>query len=55
MEGEFEESEFVRSTVGVGNVCERSCSRGGRLLIHKQAGEGVTVAAAIEPAAGSRH
>ena len=53
VEGEFEESEFVRSTVGVGNVCERSCTaRGGRLLIHKQAGEGVTVAAAIEPAAG---
>ena len=52
VEGEFEESEFVRSTVGVGNVCERSCTaRGGRLLIHKQAGEGVTVAAAIEPAA----
>lgn len=53
VEGEFEESEFVRSTVGVGNVCERSCTaRGGRLLIHKQAGEGVTVAAAIEAAAG---
>ena len=53
VEGEFEESEFVRSTVGVGNVCERSCTaRGGRLLIHNQAGEGVTVAAAIEPAAG---
>jgi len=53
VEGEFEESEFVRSTVGVGNVCERSCTaRGGRLLIHKQAGEGVTVAAAIEPAGG---
>ena len=53
VEGEFEESEFVRSAVGVGNVCERSCTaRGGRLLIHKQAGEGVTVAAAIEPAAG---
>ena len=53
VEGEFEESEFVRSTVGVGNVCERSCTaRGGILLIHKQAGEGVTVAAAIEPAAG---
>lgn len=50
VEGEFEESEFVRSTVGVGNVCERSCTaRGGILLIHKQAGEGVTVAAAIEP------
>ena len=53
VEGEFQESDFVRSAVGVGNVCERSCTaRGGRLLIHKQAGKGVTVAAAIEPVAG---
>lgn len=56
VEGEFEESEFVRSTVGVGNVCERSCTAGGGiLLIHKRAGEGVTVAAAIEPVAGAGH
>lgn len=47
VEGEFEESEFVRQRVGVGNVCERACmAEGGRLIIHKQAGEGVTVAAA---------
>uniref|UniRef100_UPI001A9AE1E6 cobalamin biosynthesis protein n=1 Tax=Enterocloster clostridioformis TaxID=1531 RepID=UPI001A9AE1E6 len=26
--GEFEESEFVRTAVGVGNVCERSCTAG---------------------------
>ena len=53
VEGEFQESDFVRSAVGVGNVCERSCTaRGGRLLIQKQAGKGVTVAAAIEPVAG---
>ncbi|MCD7992471.1 MAG: cobalt-precorrin 5A hydrolase [Clostridia bacterium] len=51
VEGVFEESEFVRATVGVGNVCERSCTAGGGiLLVHKRAGEGVTVAAAIEPA-----
>lgn len=56
VEGEFEESEFVRSTVGVGNVCERSCTAGGGiLLIHKRAGEGVTVAAAIEPVARAGH
>lgn len=49
VEGEFEESEFVKSVVGVGNVCERSCTAGGgTLVIHKQAGEGVTVAAATE-------
>ena len=42
--------------VGVGNVCERSCTAGGGiLLIHKRAGEGVTVAAAIEPVARAGH
>lgn len=48
--GEFEESPFVKETVGVGNVCERAClAGGGRLLFGKQAGGGVTVAAAAEP------
>lgn len=48
VEGEFSESEFVRSTVGVGNVCERSALyRGGRIIINKTARDGVTVAAAI--------
>lgn len=48
--GEFSESPFVRQTVGVGNVCERSAvAAGGRLIVHKTAGEGVTVAAAIYP------
>lgn len=47
--GDFNESEFVRKTVGVGNVCERACTaNGGQLLIHKQAGEGITFAAALE-------
>ena len=49
-EGEFESSEFVKRTVGVGNVCERAAvkaSGGGRLILHKQAGSGVTVAAAV--------
>ena len=40
-------SEFVQSTVGVDNVCERSASVGGNtLIIGKQAGCGVTLAAA---------
>ncbi len=47
--GDFEESEFVRQTVGVGNVCERAAvNAGGRLLVHKTAVNGVTVAAAME-------
>lgn len=47
--GEFAESEFVRKTVGVGNVCERAavCS-GGELIIPKTAKDGVTVAAAVK-------
>ena len=53
--GDFPESEFVRKTTGTGNVCERSavaaCRLGVRasecrILIHKEAEDGVTVAAA---------
>ena len=47
--GDFAESEFVKKTVGVGNVCERAAvlgSGGGELLVRKTAREGVTVAAA---------
>lgn len=48
--GKFDESPFVKETVGVGNVCQRAClAGGGRLLFGKQAGGGVTVAAAAEP------
>ena len=47
--GSFEESEFVRAQVKVGNVCERAaCAGGGRLILHKQAGAKITVAAALE-------
>lgn len=47
--GDFQESSFVEKTVGVGNVCERAaCAEGGALLIRKRAGQGVTVAAAVE-------
>ena len=46
--GEFDESEFVRRTVGVGNVCERAAvCRGESHIIRKSAMDGVTVAAAV--------
>ena len=46
--GEFTESEFVRKTVGVGNVCERAAAaEGGSIIIRKTAKDGVTVAAAV--------
>ena len=45
--GDFASSEFVKSTVGVDNVCERAaCAQGGSLIMGKQAGDGVTVAIA---------
>ncbi len=46
--GEFGSSEFVRKTVGVDNVCERSAALGsayGKKLIPKTAFSGVTLAA----------
>ncbi|MBQ3282086.1 MAG: cobalt-precorrin 5A hydrolase [Eubacterium sp.] len=47
--GEFEESEFVRKTVGTGNVCERAAVlAGGELIIKKTAVNGVTVAASVQ-------
>ena len=47
--GDFKESAFVKKQIGVGNVCERSaCAAGGTLLAGKQAGEGITIAAALE-------
>ena len=56
LSGEFTESDFVKETVGVGNVCERAAVRAcmekaesGRLLFPKQAKSGVTVAAAWFP------
>ena len=45
----FAESEFVKKTVGVGNVCERAAVfGGGKLVIRKTAAIGVTVAAAYK-------
>ncbi len=51
VEGEFSWSGFVNSVTGVDCVCERSAvklSNGGRLLLRKFAGDGVTVAVAEE-------
>lgn len=49
--GKFNSSDFVRSRTGADNVCERSavkCS-GGRIVLPKFVGNGVTVAAAEIP------
>lgn len=50
--GEYKSSAFVSSTVGTDNVCERSAvlSAGPeyKVLVHKTAGGGVTVAAALD-------
>lgn len=48
--GSFSGSAFVKKTTGVDNVCERAAvlCGGGRLLSQKEAGNGVTVALAIE-------
>ena len=48
--GEFEHSDYVYETVGVGNVCERAamlgCSNRGELILKKKKGEGITIAVA---------
>ena len=50
--GTYTASEFVQDTVGVDNVCERaavlSAGAGGRIIISKVAGDGITVAIAME-------
>ncbi len=47
--GEFESSEFVKSVVGVSNVCERAslCEKQGELIVKKTPCGGVTVAVAL--------
>lgn len=49
--GEFSASAFVVQTTGVDNVCERSAvlGSGGRLILKKTAGNGITVAVAEMP------
>lgn len=51
VEGDFSPSAFVRSVTGVDNVCERAAVQGsgGALIVKKQAGDGVTMAAALAP------
>ena len=48
--GDFQESEFVKETVGVSNVCERAallaCGEGGSLVYGKHAEDGMTIAIA---------
>ena len=49
IQGEFEESEFVKETTGVGNVCERAAvCEGGRLIVGKTAKDGITGAVAVK-------
>ncbi|MCR5388693.1 MAG: cobalamin biosynthesis protein [Lachnospiraceae bacterium] len=46
VEGEFEESEFVAKTVGVGSVSERAakrCGGAGKMLVKKKTGKGCTI------------
>lgn len=50
LDGKFQESEFVKQTVGVGNVCERAALKaagtGGKLVLGKYAEDGMTIAIA---------
>ena len=47
LDGDFDESAFVKKTVGTGNVCERSAAlAGGKLIVKKTMMDGVTVAVA---------
>ncbi len=52
VQGEFSVSDFVSKTVGVDNVCERAaaaaCGKNYRLLVPKNAGNGVTAAFAVK-------
>lgn len=49
LDGEYTHSDFVKKTVGTDNVCERAaCMQGGRLIIRKTAGDGVTMAVAAD-------
>ena len=50
VQGDFSSSGFVKSQVGVDNVCERAaliaCGEGGELVVKKQAYDGMTIAIA---------
>ena len=52
LNGDFPESEFVKGTVGVSNVCERAAVLGAgldskNLILEKKAANGMTIAAAM--------
>lgn len=51
VEGDFTKSDFVKSITGVDNVCERSAvlASGGKLIMYKHSGNGVTCAVAETP------
>lgn len=50
IEGEFQESSFVKEQIGTDNVCERAairaCGGEGTIIYHKHAGRGMTIAIA---------
>lgn len=50
VQGAFHESQFVKDSVGVANVCERAalraCGKGGKLILEKHAENGMTIAIA---------
>lgn len=51
VEGSTEDSDFVKRITGVGNVCERAAllaSNGGKLLLGKTTGSGVTISLAMK-------
>lgn len=48
-EGAFTPSAFVKSVTGVENVCERAAALAGRLVLKKQSGNGMTLAASEKP------
>lgn len=54
VEGDFTDSEFVKNTTGVANVCERSAlycaGKNGKLMMRKQASNGMTFAMAYRRA-----
>ena len=54
MEGDFHGSDFVKTTTGVDNVCERAAmlaaGGGAQMLVSKQKGEGITAAIALRKA-----
>ena len=48
LEGRFNDSDFVKDTVGVGNVCERSVAfymkNAGKIVVQKVSKDGMTCA-----------